>query len=216
VHLLRVGVVGEEGSTLSRSVNYEGGASFNSNEAGESPMPSKRNATKWSKVQIKEHTKKIGVLVEKLRRESKHEHFVGITTEQIVDKFRRVNSPMMVGLGRGTPTPGGTLSATVIVYNPDPTTANNLVLHLWIGSGAADPNLGTYLSNVDPRFARLSAGGVEGFSIASSSHYELDFSLSIPATMERSTYISNCALTRVNFFDQSTFLDRAAFPFEVI
>jgi len=154
-------------------------------------------------------------LVAKLERASEHEHFVGITPEEVAAKFKRVNSPMIVGQGWSPTTPGGILNASISVFNPDPTSTGNLVLHFWVGSGNPDPNVGTFLNNVDARFPRLTEEQPFGFTLASGASRTLSFALRVPATMERSAYLANSCLMRINFHDQGTYLDRAVLVFAV-
>lgn len=178
-------------------------------------MAGKRKPNKWTAAQIKEHTKKIGALVEKLKRESKHEHFVGISPEELAEKFKRANSPMIVGEAWSPATRGGTLNASITVTNPDPTTVQRLVLHFWVGSGNPDPNVGTFLLNVDPRFPRLSEEQPFGFALASGASRTLSFAMRIPPSVEPSSYMANSCLMRIDFLDQGTYLDRAVLVFAV-
>jgi hypothetical protein len=53
---------------------------------------------------------------------------------------------------------------------------------IWVGTGNADPIVGTFLLNVDTRFPRLMQPIL---SLTSGSYATLNFSLKIPATVEK-------------------------------
>ena len=180
-------------------------------------MATKTKVTRWTTAQVKEHVDKIQKLVKKSEKENRLENFLAITPAEIEKKFRRANSPMITTQGWGNSTPGGTVSYSVSVYNPDPTPVNFLFVHVWVSAAAiADPDLGTYLLNVDERFARLTEKPTTGFSLAASGGYTtLNFLLPVPANIPRSGYIGNSCLIKFNGFDTSTFLDRAAFVFKI-
>ena len=176
-------------------------------------MASKR--AKWSEGQIKEHIQKIQKVVETAKRANKGEHFIGITPEQIREKLKRVNSPMIVSQGWNSTTPGGTVNLNVGVYNPDPTLAIWLFAHVWVGSGNIDPTLGTFLLNVDPRFPRLTEPAFFGLTLAPSASATLSYALNVPASVERTNYLGNTVLMQFNWFDVGLYLERAAFVFAV-
>ena len=170
---------------------------------------------KWTAEQIKEQIEKIKKATEKLKQESKEEHSESITPEQIEKKLKRVKSPMIIFESWGGATPGGTVSCTIGVYNPDPTTATNLYIHVWVGSGNIDPTVGTFLINVDPRFPRLTEPAYSGLSLASGASSSLSFALQVPAAAEKTKYIGNSCLMQFNYLDVGQYLDRGAFVFAV-
>jgi len=170
---------------------------------------------KFTKTEVKTITKKIQEVVEKARRENKHELFRGLSEEDIARKLERVNSPMIVGLGWSPTTPGNDENVTINVFNPDPTAASDLYLHVWVGSGNVDPNNGTFLLNVDARFPRLSKPGPFGFTLAAGGNTSLAFALRVPATAERTVYMGTACLMRISYHDVGQYLDRACFPFVV-
>ena len=170
---------------------------------------------KFTKEDIPRLTKQIKEVVEKAKKENKHENFSGLTEEDIARKLQRVNSPMIVGMGWSNSTLGGTENVSITVFNPDPTSANSLYLHVWVGSGNVDPNTGTFLLNVDDRFANLTQPKAFGFTLASGASTSLSFSFTVPASVQKTVYLGNSCLMRVDHHDIGTYLDRSCFPFEV-
>jgi hypothetical protein len=165
--------------------------------------------------QIKQQTKKIQEAIEKHKGENREEHFTSLTSEEIERKLKRVNSPMIVSQGWSNTTPGGTFNYNVGIHNPDPISAGNLYVHVWIGSGNADPIVGTFLLNVDPRFPRLTQPAFFGLSIPSGANATLSFSIKAPTTIEKASYLGNSFLMQLNYHDVGQPLDRGVFPFAI-
>ena len=179
-------------------------------------MPTKSKKTKWSPAQIKEHIKNLEKAVEKHKKENKEEYFESITPEQIEKKLKRINSPMIVFQSFGSTTPGGTINYSVGIFNPDPVTRSFLWVHVFVGSGNVDSNVGTFLLNVDTRFPRLTGPSSSiGQSLAPSASATLNFSINVPTTIERSLYLGNSCLMGINIFDVGSYLDRSCFRFSV-
>ena len=184
-------------------------------------MPQKRTKStkstksKFTAAKVKEHVAAIKKAVDKHKRESRSESFTAVTPEEIETKLKRVNSPMIVSQSWGSTTPGGTFNYTVGIYNPDPAQAIWLFAHVWVGSGNVDPVVGTFLSNVDARFPRLTEPKFAGLSIPAGGSAQLTFSIKVPAGVEKSNYIGNSALMRFNWHDVGTYLDRGVFVFNV-
>src|SRR5262245_13390215 len=172
-------------------------------------------AQKFTKEDVTRLTKQIKETVEKAKKENKHENFAGLTEEDIARKLHRVNSPMIVGMGWSNSSPGGTESVSFTITNPDPVAVFGLRVAVWVGTGNPDANTGTFLLNVDPRFPRLSQTGSVGFSLASGASTSINFTFTVPASVERTTYMGEACLMRVDFLDIGTYLDRACFPFVV-
>lgn len=170
---------------------------------------------KWTAAVIKVHTKKILDVVAGLKKENKLSNFTGITKEEIENKFTRVNSPMIVSQSWGGTTPGGTITYNLGIYNPDPTTAIWLFAHVWVGSGNTDAVTGTFLLNADARFPRLTQPAFSGLTLAPGASATLSFSLKVPAAAEKTNYIGNSCLMRLNWHDTGTYLDRGVFVFAV-
>lgn len=176
-------------------------------------MPAKRK--RWTAAQIKKQVTKIQAVVEKHRRESKGEHFTAVTAEEIERKLNRVNSPMIVSQSWGSTTPGGTVNYNLGIYNPDPTTAIWMFAHVWVGSGNVDPTTGTFLSNVDSRFPRLTQPAFAGLTLAPGASTTLSFALKVPSTAEKTNYLGNSCLMQFNWHDIGKYLDRSVFVFAV-
>jgi len=176
-------------------------------------MATKR--VKWSEAQIKTHIQKIQKVIEQGKRANKGEHFIGITPEQVRDKFKRVNSPMIVFQGWNSTTPGGIVNLDVGLYNPDPTLAIWLFAHVWVGSGNIDPTVGTFLLNVDTRFPQLTEPAFSGLDLAAGASATLSYALKVPATVEKTNYLGNTCLMQFNWFNVGLDLERANFVFAV-
>ncbi|HEU0012880.1 MAG TPA: hypothetical protein VFQ45_04315 [Longimicrobium sp.] len=173
---------------------------------------------KWSPDDVKKHVAKIQEIVEgqKKKQKQKGENFTSVTPEEVEKKLRRVNSPMTVWQSWTSSTsPGGTITYSVGIYNPDPTQAIWTFVHVWVGSGNIDPVVGTYLSNVDARFPRLTEPDFAGLNIPSLGSASLTFTLAVPAAVEKSNYIGNSCLMQFNWHDVGTYYDRGVFVFKV-
>ena len=171
---------------------------------------------KLTAAQIKEQTKKVKDAIAKHKRDNKEENFTALSDEEIGDKLKRTKSPMIVSQGWSNTTPGGTFNYSVGLLNPDPTAAASLYVHVWVRSGNADPMVGTFLLNVDPRFPRLTQPGPFGVSLpASGGSTTLNFSIKVPASVEKSNYLGNSCLMQISYHDIGQYLDRGCFPFVV-
>jgi hypothetical protein len=175
-------------------------------------QPRKR---KWTAAQVKEHIQRIQKAVDKMKRENKGEHFTAITPEEVEQKLKRVNSPMIVSQGWNSTTPGGTVNYNLGIYNPDPTLAIWLFAHVWVGSCNVDPKTGTFLLNVDPRFPRLTEPQFSGLSLAAGAFTTLSYALKVPVAIEKTNYLGNSCLMQFNWHDVGTYLDRGVFVFAV-
>jgi hypothetical protein len=174
---------------------------------------------RFTRAQIKNHIKKIQEEMEKRRpeRERRGERFVPITPEELEKKLKRANSPIIAG-GSYTPTtsPGGKVSFTADLYNPDPTDSFSLFVHVWVGSGNIDPTVGTFLLNVDTRFPRLTEpSSFSGLTLFHGTVESLTFALRVPTPIERTTYFLQSCLMGVYFWGGGEYFDRAAAPFVV-
>jgi len=173
---------------------------------------------KFTRAQIKDHIKKIQDEIEKQRREHQRrgEHFKSITPEEIEKKLKRVNSPFLFSEGWSSTTPpGGTISYTLGIYNPDVTQASDLYAHVWVGSGNVDPTVGTFLLNVDARFPRLTEPAAFGLTLASGAFASPNFTLNVPTAVEATNYAGQSCLVQEVGFEVGKYLDRATFVFGV-
>jgi hypothetical protein len=178
-------------------------------------MTSKRKQSKWTAAQIKAHIRGIEQAVEKHKSEHKGGQFTVITTEEIERKFKRVNSPMIVSQGWSAAPAPGTFNFSLNLYNPDPTPCSPLFAHVWVGSGNVDPNVGTFLQNVDPRFPRLTLPKFYGLTLAAGASTTLNYLIKVPGTVEKTNYLLNSCLMQLSWHDVGTYLDRSVYVFEV-
>lgn len=178
-------------------------------------MPAKTKQRKFTPAQTKEHIKSIQKATEKHKRENKGEHFTAVTVEEIERKLKRVNSPMIITQGWSNTTPGGTFTYSLGIHNPDLTQAIWLFAHVWVGSGNVDPTVGTFLSNVDTRFPRLTQPQFSGANLAPGASMTLNFSIKVPSTVEKTNYLGNSCLMQFNWHDIGSYLDRGVFVFAV-
>jgi hypothetical protein len=181
-------------------------------------MATSKKAAKWTAAEIQSHIKKIQSITGKLKKENKDGTFTAVSEEDLLKKFNRINSPMIVGQSwNNTAGIGGTINYSVTIYNPDPGTASSLIVHTWVGSGNSDTNTGTFLLNVDTRFPRLvQPSSTIGQSLASGASVTLSFAIKIPASADKTYYLGNSCLFRLDFHDAGTYLDRGAFVFGVV
>jgi hypothetical protein len=172
---------------------------------------------KFTPAQIKNHVKKIQDVIEQQKRENQGEHFRSLTREEIENKLKRVNSPMIIVQGWSDATPGGSVYYLLGIYNPDATAAQSLFAHVWVGSGNVDPTVGTFLLNVDTHFPRLTQPKAFGLTLPPSTGATLTFSLKVPTAVEKTNYFGQSCLMRFNFSftDIGQYLDRGVFVFEV-
>jgi hypothetical protein len=172
---------------------------------------------KFTPSQIKEHVKKIQDAIEKHKRENQLQHFRSITPDEIEKKLKRANSPFIASQAtvfnaiRGEPLP-----YHVGIYNPDPFRARDMYAHVWVGSGNIDPTLGTFLTNVDTRFPRLTEPGeLHGLDLPPGGYGVIMFAMNVPMCVERTNYIGETCLMQLNWNDVGEYLDRAMFVFQV-
>jgi hypothetical protein len=144
---------------------------------------------KFTRAQINAHIRNIQKAMEKQKREAEErgDMFKSLSPEEIEKKLNRTTSPFLAGGAyTGGASPGGIISYLINIYNPDPTPADELFMHVWVGSGNADPTVGTFLLNVDTRFPRLllptASGG--GLRIAPNTITWLQFDLAVPTNVE--------------------------------
>ena len=92
---------------------------------------------------------------------SRNENFTGITKDDI-GKKTKAKDPFLSGFGwtKETP-PGGRIDLRLFIANAE---VANIYVHVWVGSGNIDPVVGTFLTNVDPRFPRLTEPSFPGLA----------------------------------------------------
>ncbi len=179
-------------------------------------MATRSKQRKFTTTQINEHIRAIQKVIEKHKRENKGGHFTAVTPEEIEKKLKRINSPMIISQGWfGTTPAGGTFNYNLGIYNPDATQAIWLFAHVWVGSGNVDGTVGTFLSNVDTRFPRLTEPAFDGLKLNAGASATLNFTIKVPSTIEKTNYLGNSCLMQFNWHDVGTYLDRGVFVFAV-
>jgi len=143
--------------------------------------------------------------------------FTSITREEFEAKLKRVNSPMIVSQSwtNGAP-PGGTISYTVGVTNPDPVATSGLAVSVSIGNRNPIVSNDQFLTAFDARFPTYAKPATTGFSLAAGASTTQSFQVKIPAGVEKTGYFGNSVLLRMSFHDVGTYLDRGCFFFEVV
>lgn len=179
--------------------------------------------------QMEERTEAI-LDAQKQRQEAagNEENFAPVGREDIEKALTQENVAMLGGFGWSmSAPPGGIITVRIGVDFADPATVppeSKIYVHIWIGSGNIDPDLGTFLMNVDSRFPRLTQPKVPGLQPGLSQVPEipvrpdsslLDFKLQVPLQVEQTNYLGNICLMQRAGFDVGTYLGRACFEFRV-
>jgi hypothetical protein len=164
-----------------------------------------------------EQLKKLKAEIEKHRARAEKEghNFTAPTDDQLREKLGRVNSPMIVSQGWSGAPAGGTVSYSVGLHNPDPTPWNSLFVHLFVGAANIPPSVGEALALVDTRFPRLTQPDLAGLQLAAGATQQLNFTLQVPAGVERTNYLGNSFLFQSLWHDPGLYLDRSIFVFKV-
>jgi hypothetical protein len=161
-------------------------------------------------------------------RATDEEGFAPIGREDIERGLTGGSDAMLSGFGWTlSAPPGGIIGGRVSVTFPDPAAVpenSNIYVHVWVGSGNIDPDLGTFLTNVDARFPRLTQPKVPGLRPGVTQVPELpvtpdrsllDFQLRVPVDMDETVYLGNICLMKRGAFDVGEYLGRGSFAFRV-
>ena len=187
-------------------------------QAAASQKEGKTPPVREGRITIAEHLKRIQEFIRKQEATAKREgwNYTSISEDELAAKLNRVHSPMIVFQGWSSFTsPGGSISYTVGVYNPDPQASSSLYAHVFVGPANMAPDVSTALSAVDPRFPRLTMPAFFGLTVAAGATASLQFSVAVPGNVERTNYLGNTFLFQGNYFDVGIYLDRSVFPFGV-
>lgn len=154
--------------------------------------------------------------------------FASLSLDEAKARLSSSADPFFGGFGWSlSAPPGGVIIGRVSVNFPQPEAIpaeSNIYVHVWIGSGNVDPDIGSFLMNVDPRFPRLAEPKVPGLRPGISQVPEipvfgdrslLAFELQVPFNIEPSVYLGNMCLMRRSSFSVGEVLGRASFAFRV-
>lgn len=154
---------------------------------------------------------------ERKDREKKGENFTGLTKEEFDKKMKRAESPMIVwqSWGGGVP-PGGTITYSVGVQNPDPIAWGNLAVSVSVGNRNAIVGNDEFMTTFDDRFPTYAQPQPFGFSLAAGATTSQSFTIKIPAGVEKTGYFGNACLLQLSWHDVGKYLDRGLFFFQVV
>lgn len=188
--------------------------------------------SKLSSDQVKEQTTRIAQGLEKSRQaHGKGKTFRQVQLDDAQKRLETTGDPFFYEASWDAfAPPGGIIELRTFIWNPShPDLASQLYVHVWVGAGSIDPVVGTFLSNVDTRFPRLTepqAFGLRpGMMVPDTSGFEpnvisLDFAVKVPAGIEVSNYVGNMCLMQLGRMgssnDTGRYLDRANFVFKVL
>jgi hypothetical protein len=142
--------------------------------------------------------------------------FTALTETQLAKKLRSVNSPIITWQSWGsTAAPGSLIGYSVGISNPDPVDVIQLFGHLFVGPANIAPDVSEAISAVDTRFPRLTMPQVPGLTVKAGATEQLDFSIDIPVSLEKSNYMGNTILFQSTWHDPAVYLDRSLFVFQV-
>jgi hypothetical protein len=186
-------------------------------------MVVRKTARKKSPAEIRRAVAAIEAEIQKhkIERTKAGETFVAVTREQLEKKLARAESPMIVWQSWGAPAPpGGTISYTVGVTNPDPFQWDYLAVAVSVGNRNAIAGNDLFLSDYDRRFPTMALPPTTGFSLGAlgtpTASTSFAFVLRIPAGIEKTGYFGNAVLQQINWHDTGKYLDRGVFFFGVI
>jgi hypothetical protein len=155
--------------------------------------------------------------------DARGQHFSALAQPAVAKRLGAPETPFlgMIAWSKQTP-PGGKLDLAVFVFNSDTNPMPDLYIHVWVGSGNIDPNVGTFLLNVDPRFPRLTRPEFPGLLVGDPHPFPLqpgnkrvNFSIDVPSSVEETVYMGNICLMQLASHNIGKYLGRAVFPFAV-
>lgn len=144
-------------------------------------------------------------------------NFTAVDEDALIRKFARVNSPMLIFQAwNGSTSPGGTISYTFGVHNPDSSAAIWLYGYAFVGPANFVTSVGEAVGARDRRFANPSAPSFPGQQVASLATVNLKVSMPVPVSIEKTTYQGNTMLFQADWHDVGHYLDRGFWTFDVV
>jgi len=161
--------------------------------------------------------KKIRQQIRRARKkaERKGMRFTALDNDEVRRKLKRANSPMIVFQSWSDAAPGGTVSYTVGISNPDSFSWSSLYVHVFVGPANPVADLGDALQCVDDHFDRLTQPDFFGLSLPANGSDSVTIALPVPARTEPSEYLGNSVLFQASYHDVGQYFDRGCFPFTV-
>jgi hypothetical protein len=186
-------------------------------------MPTGKTASKKTAAEIKQAIEVIEAEIqkEKKKREKSGETFVSLTREQLNNKLKRAESPIITFESWNNTAPiGGTINYNVGVTNPDPFAWASLAVAVSVGNRNPITSNDLFLSDFDRRFPTLAQPATVGFTLgpvgSATASASFSFVLRIPSDVEKTGYFGNAVLQQLSFLDVGKYLDRAVFFFGVV
>ena len=143
------------------------------------------------------------------------ERFERRDEEALVAKLTEetTKTPFFNAQSWGSGPPGGTITYTAFIFNPDPVSYSGFWLfgYLFFGPANFIQNRDTALTVVDTRFPRY----WQRLGVASGASASASFTVNIPSGITPGIYIGNCFLVQRDSFDVGDYFDRAAFDLTV-
>lgn len=161
--------------------------------------------------------KKILAEIDEVKRECEKKGMkcVVLDEEQLRRKLARAKSPMIVGQSWSDGGPGGSVTYSVYVKNPDPSAWGWVFAYVFVGPANIVTSPGEALAVADARFPRLTQPAFPGQSIAANETARLDFAIQIPTGIQAGNYQGNAFVYQADWHDVGDYLDRGTFVFKV-
>jgi hypothetical protein len=156
--------------------------------------------------------------IEHLRQRAKErgERFEALTEKELMNKItgKTSKSPYIWGQSWGSVVPGGSMTYTAYVNNPDPTGYSGTWLfgYLFFGPANFIVDRGLALNSIDDRFPHF----LQECTVAAASDTTMSFTIEVPSTIRPGIYLGNCFLVYRDSFGVGDYFDRAAFDVNVV
>jgi len=171
-------------------------------------------------IDIQNRVEKIQKMLEHYSQQHRTGHFAALGAEELTASLLTENQALTIlwqgGPGDAPLPQGSSFVFTLGLHNPGLSPIGYTFAHLWTGRGHADPNISTFLLNVDQRFPTLTEPQTQqGLTIGPDEIKTLDFTVTIPTGVEKTLYTLNTCIMRAHWHGVGEFLARSSFPFLV-